>query len=113
MDAFDHTTPFVVEEGEYGALLINEGTESNPSPRYVLGCQSSKEIVDTTDLAEFGRMLRKLPQGARIMRYESCSVPRAFGLSAAQVGKFEQSFSEAGLLLEWAPYTPCYCPHRR
>ncbi|BCU77292.1 hypothetical protein [Luteolibacter sp. LG18] len=109
VDAFDHQAPFILR-GECGVVLANAGNETHPRPRFIFARQSTREIVDTEDPAVFRAVLAKVPAGTAVLRYETCSVPRCFGLSEGQVGDFTQAITDAGLALESEVETVCYCP---
>ena len=109
MDAFDHIEPFDLR-GDFGVLLYNAGNGSKPVAGYVLAIQATRTIVHTTDFQTFRDTLAKVPRGSSIARYETCSVPRAYGLPEKQVSKFLEALSEAALQVKGE--SVCYCPNR-
>ena len=110
IDAFDHMQPFVLKD-EYGVVLANEGGEEAPSPRYILARQSTKEITNTTDFAEFVAALAKVPRGSTVGRYETCSVPREWGLPDAIIVQFEAALKDRNLVVVTDDRSVCYCPN--
>ncbi|MGC4014351.1 MAG: hypothetical protein QM755_07525 [Luteolibacter sp.] len=111
VDASDHQAPFILH-GECGVVLVNAGDEVHPKPRYILGRQSTREIVDTVDPEMFRSALGKIPAGTAVRRYETCSMPRCHGLSEEQVEEFKKSVTDAGLVMESQVTPVCYCPDR-
>jgi len=109
IDAFDHIEPFVLND-EYGVVLYNEGSQEQPEPRYILACQNNRSILLTADFEQFRRELQKIPIGTRIGRYDTCSVPRAYGLPDDLITRFQAALSEAGLKVESEGRHVCYCP---
>lgn len=97
---------------EFGVMLINDGggeEEEEPSPRYILALAGSRTVLDTKDLGLFRELLKRIPEGSVIFRYDSCSVPRAWGLNEKQISDFQDSFKKQGLSLSEDPRITCYC----
>lgn len=65
---------------EYGVMLVNDGGEEDPSPRYIIAIAKTRTVVDTKDLDLFRAVLKRISEGATIFRYDSCTVPRSWGL---------------------------------
>lgn len=100
----------LVGDDECGAMLVNDGTEEAATPRYILAIRSTQTLIDTRDLAVFRAALRTLPASTQVFKYDSCTVPRSFGLSESQVGAFRESFQRAHLRFrDDAPRITCYC----
>jgi hypothetical protein len=110
IDAFDHMEPFTLKD-DYGVILANEGGEEAPSPRYILAQQSTKEITNTTDFSIFVAALAKVPRGSTVGRYDTCSVPRAWGLPIAVIDKFEAALKDRNLVIVSDERGVCYCPN--
>ena len=89
--------------------LYNDGTEHRPIARYILACQSTREIVHTKDFALWQQAVTKIPRGTKVGSYDTCSVPRSYGLPDAVIHQFEQAFSDAGLQVETDLREVCYC----
>jgi len=108
-----YTMPGGVEvllEDEFGAMLVNDGTEEAGIPRYILAIRATQTLVDTRDLSVFRAALRTLPAGAQVFKYDSCTVPRSFGLSNEQVATFRESFALARLWFrDDETRITCYC----
>jgi len=94
---------------EYGIMLVNNGGEENPTPRYILGIAATKTLVDTQDLEIFKLALSKVPRGSTVYWYGTCTVPRYWGLSEEQIGGFRRTIKEAGLILSEEDRVTCYC----
>ncbi len=100
----------VMLQDPFGAILVNEGGENSPSARYILGIQSTGEIVETKDPKIFADALAKLPQKSSIVMYDSCSIPRSLGLSEEVIHGFKRMIKDAGHLVpEDARRITCYC----
>jgi hypothetical protein len=97
------------KEDRYGVMLINDGDRENPSPRYILAIAASRTLVDTKDLQTFEDALAKIPKGAVIHTYDSCSCPRSFGLNATQWARYEALFIKHGLKRAAEERITCYC----
>ena len=110
IDAFDHMEPFILKD-EYGVVLANEGGEEAPTPRYILAQQRTKEIMNTTDFAVFEAALSKVPRGSTVGRYDTCSVPRAWGLPDAVVEQFKSALRNQNLSVVTEDRSVCYCPN--
>jgi hypothetical protein len=41
------------EDDEYGVMLVNDGWEEDPSPRYIVAIAKTRTVVDTKDLEVF------------------------------------------------------------
>lgn len=111
ISAGDHDAPFVLTD-DYGTPLINPGGEDHPEARYVLACRSTGKILATRDFGEFTTALVKLPPGTSVRRYETCSVPRSYGLSQGLIQRFEEAFPAAGLRINPEISSVCYCPDK-
>lgn len=110
IDAFDHMEPFVLRE-DYGVLLLNEGGEVAPKPLYILAFQKTKEIFRSHDLEEFKAELAKVPKGAVVGRFETCTMPRSWGLPEEQRKTFRNALDERELVIEVDGRIVCYCPY--
>lgn len=111
MDAYDHIEPFVLSE-DCGVLLLNEGNESAPVPRYILAVQATGKILDTMSFEIFQQELTALPTGGTIGRYETCSMPRCYGLTEVQMHDFLQAIQRGGGTAKPVEHTVCYCPNK-
>lgn len=111
IDAFDHIEPFVLREDDYGVVLYNDGSEEKPVARYVVAFQGTREIVSTGDFGEFQKALAKIPKGASAGRYNTCSVPREYGLDEDTISKFEDALGDAGVTVKDEGRGVCYCPN--
>lgn len=109
IDAFDHIEPFVLQE-EFGVVLYNGGSEAQPVACYILACQSTRNMINTDDFSLFQETLLKIPRGTVVGRYDTCSVPRAYGLPETVVIQFGEALIKAGLTIE--NRSVCYCPNR-
>ena len=112
VDAFDHMAPFILKD-EYGVVLANDGGEEAPSPRYILAQQATKEITNTTDFAVFAAALENVPIGATVGRYDTCSMPRAWGLPDSVIKQFEAALKLRNLVVVTDNRGVCYCPNNR
>jgi hypothetical protein len=112
IDAFDHVEPFILHQDDFGVVLYNSGSEDSPIPRYIIAFQGTREIVHTGDFEAFKHALSRVPKGSIVGRYDTCSVPRAYGLPSSVVMQFEQSLTDAGLKVEDDARGVCYCPNR-
>ncbi len=93
-----------------GTMLINDGTEEHPIPRYILGIKSSRTLIDTKDLGTFRSALRALQEPQEVFLYDSCTMPRSWGLTEAQKNGFRESFALSGhTLRDEVKRTTCYC----
>ena len=100
----------VILEDDYGIMLINDGNERQPSPRYILGIRASRTVLDTRDLRVFRAALGTLPKGTRLIPYDSCTVSRSHGLSASNHSEFTKAVNDAALIVdEEARRITCYC----
>ncbi|WP_050027213.1 hypothetical protein [Verrucomicrobium sp. BvORR034] len=109
MDAFDHTEPFLLRD-PYEVLLMNDGTEEAPKARYVVAERATRRITDTYDYAEYLREIQRIPPGSVVGWFDTCSVPRAYGLPDAVKLACESALSAAGLQVETDGRGVCYCP---
>jgi hypothetical protein len=110
IDATDHVEPFILKD-EYGVVLANNSGEQSPLPRYILAQQSTKKITDTTDFSVFLSALATIPRGSTVGRYDTCSLPRAWGLPDRVCKQFEQALKNRGLAVETENRGVCYCPY--
>lgn len=111
INAFDHVEPFILHHDDFGVVLYNDGSEDNPVPCYIIAFQSTRDIVRTGDFAAFKHALTRVPKGSVIGRYDTCSVPRAYGLPSSVVMQFEQALTDAGVKVEKDARHVCYCPN--
>ena len=77
--------PFVLHDDEYGVVLYNDGTEDKPVAHYIFACQSTRQIVHTGDFAIWQQAVAKIPRGSTVGSYDTCSVPRSYGLPEAAI----------------------------
>lgn len=100
----------IVLRDPYGVLLVNDGDEKNPSPRYILAIRKSRKVVDTTDRDVFIQALQEIPKDSRLIRHDSCTVPRSYGLTRKQKSDFERMIRNAGLGMPQSKMRiTCYC----
>jgi hypothetical protein len=111
IDAHDHMEPFILQD-EYGVILANNGEVESPTPRYILACNSTKRIVDTNDFKVFLTEVNQIPRNSTIGRYDTCSIPRAYGLSNDVCHGFVKALTDRGLIIETECRGVCYCPNR-
>lgn len=99
----------VILKDEYGVMLVNDGWEKDPSPRYIFACLSKRTLLSTKDLATFKRVLAALPKGSVIHQYGSCTVPRSHGLKQEHFEAYSKVFEDLGLKLDEDLRLTCYC----
>lgn len=100
----------VVLQDEYGVMLVNDGNENKPVPRYILAIRKSCTLVDTRDIEVFRAALGKVPKGTKMNQYDSCTVPRSWGLSDAEIKAFERAITRTGLSVSNEDRRiTCYC----
>lgn len=96
-------------EGAYGVMLVNDGDEQIPKPRYVFANSKTRELLSTTDLAEFRKALNRLPSATKVDQYDSCSVSMSYGLSAETIEAFEKTLRQSGVSTSTSTRVTCYC----
>jgi hypothetical protein len=102
--------PVEMREGdEYGVMLVNDGWEEDPSPRYIVAIAKTRTVVDTKDLELFRSIVKRIPKGSTIFEYGSCTVPRSWGLTEDHFKTYNEVFSGLGLTVSDEPRTTCYC----
>lgn len=93
----------------YGVMLINDGWEEDPSPRYILAIAKTRTVIDTRNLDIFKTMLKRIPKGSTIFEYGSCTVPRSWGLKTEHFKAYNNTFKELGLIISEQRRITCYC----
>ncbi len=89
--------PVELREGDkFAVMLVNDGGEDDPSPRYILALAESRTVLDTKDLNLFKSILSKIPKGTTIFEYDSCTVPNGTGLSTFLVAAAVLDFLKRG-----------------
>ena len=103
--------PFFLSPGDdYGAILINQGSDSRPLARYVFASQSTGKVLDTRNYSEFRKALAAVPKSSTIGIYETCSISRAYGLPMEVIDDFEKALQQSGSRIEREDArTVCYC----
>jgi hypothetical protein len=102
--------PVELREGDkFAVMLVNDGGEDDPSPRYILALAESRTVLDTKDRSLFKSVLSKTPKGTTIFEYDSCTVPRSWGLKKSQIEAYKALFKELGLKVSEDPRITCYC----
>ena len=99
-------------QDDYAVMLINDGDSDKPVPRYILAIRSSRTLIDTRDFKIFQTALTQIPKGKLVFIYDSCTVPRSYGLTDAQDAAFYKAIQDAGLRTpgEDGPLRmTCYC----
>lgn len=102
----------VVLVDDYGLMLINEdigGQNQKPQPRFIVACKNSRRLVDTQDLKIAALALSTIPTGSRIRWYDSCTMPRSYGLPASVYHDFHAAIKNSGLIILDEPNITCYC----
>jgi hypothetical protein len=99
----------VILKDDYGYILINEGGEEHPQPRYILGIRSTGNVTDTKDINLFAKALLTIPKAATIFEYDSCTVSRSWGLNEKEIGKLNKVIKQAGLKISSQKRITCYC----
>lgn len=94
---------------EFGVMLVNDGNEDAPSPRYILAILSTRTVIDTKDSELFKTLLKRIPKGSTVFEYVSCTVPRSWGLTDEHLSIFESAFKDSGLIISEVPRITCYC----
>lgn len=102
--------PVEMREGdEYGVMLVNDGWEEYPSPRYIVAIAKTRTVVNTKDLDLFKSVVKRIPKGSTIFEYGSCTVPRSLGLTEDHFNAYNEVFSKFGLTVSDEPRITCYC----
>ena len=101
------------EGDDYGVMLVNDGWEEDPSPRYILAIAKTRTLIDTKDLELFKAMLKRIPKGSTLHSYDSCMVPRSYGLKKGDFDAYETAFKDLGLKISEDARTTCYCKSRK
>ena len=99
----------VVLQDEYGVMLLNDGWEKDPSPRYIFARLSTRTVLITKDLSEFQHALARIPKGTVIHEYGSCTVPRWHGLTDKHFESYNSVFKKLGLKISENSRITCYC----
>lgn len=101
---------FLSPEDDYGAILINQGSESRPLARYIFASQSTGKVLDTRNYSEFWKALAAVSKSSTIGVYETCSVSRAYGLPMEVIDNFEKALRRSGAKVDREnERTVCYC----
>ena len=98
----------IVLRDDYGFVLVNDGDNKHPVPRYILGVKGRGKIVDTKDLKAFSRALATLPKRKTLYEYDSCSVSRSSGLTSKQHSAFKSTLKKSGLKVSDQIRITCY-----
>ncbi len=102
--------PIEMREGDaFGIMLVNDGSEEDPVPRYIIAVAKTRIVIDTKNFELFKAMIKPLPKGTIMFEYGSCSVPRSWGLKEEHVKAYYTMFKELGLVISEKPRTTCYC----
>ena len=96
-------------EDNYGILLVNDGDEKQPKPRFILGCRKRKSLLDTHDIRQFKAALSTIPMGSTVYQYDSCTVSRSWGLRGKTFDQFNATLSSRRLRVLKDRRTTCYC----
>jgi hypothetical protein len=94
---------------DFGVMLINTGGEENPSPKFIVGMRQSRTLIETSDPKVAEGALKLIPKGSKIRWYDSCTVPRSYGLPRATRQGFIKAMKTAGLVLLRDEDITCYC----
>lgn len=102
--------PVEMREGDkYGVLLVNDGWEEDPSPRYIVAIAETRTVVDTKDIELFKAIMKRIPKGSTVFEYGSCTVPRSWGLKDEHIKAYNDIFTELGVTVSEEPRITCYC----
>lgn len=94
---------------KYGVMLVNEGGEKDPSPRYIVAIAETRTVVDTKDIELFKAIIKRIPKGTTVFEYGSCTVPRYWGLKDEHFKAYNEVFSEFGVTVSEEQRITCYC----
>lgn len=72
--------------------------------------RATRRITDTYDYAEYLREVKRIPPGAVVGWFDTCSVPRAYGLPDAVNLACESAMSQASLQVVTDGRGVCCCP---
>lgn len=101
---------FLDEEDDYGAILINQGSDSRPLARYIFASQSTGKVLDTRNYSEFRQALAAVSKSSTIGIYETCSVGRAYGLPKEIIDNFDKALKRSGAKVDKENQRAvCYC----
>ena len=104
------TVPVELWEGDkVGVMLINDGDEKNPSPRFIVALAATRTVLDTKDLDLFRSVLSRLPRGTSIIEYDSCTIPRSWGLTEQHYEAYCDVFDDLGLKFSEERRITCTC----
>ena len=95
---------------EYGVMLTNPGWEDNPSPVFLIALKKGRTLIETGDPQVAANALKVIPKGSKVRWYDSCSVPRGYGLPSSVRTNFKAAIKKAGLKLLEDENITCYCP---
>ena len=102
--------PVEMRDGDkFGVMLVNDGWEEDPSPRYIVAIAETRTVVDTKDIDLFKAIIKRIPKGSTVFEYGSCTVPRYWGLKDEHFKAYNEVFSELGVTLSEEPRITCYC----
>jgi hypothetical protein len=100
----------VLLKDDFGVMLINDGNEDAPVPRYIFAIRKSRTLLDTRDVDLFRTALKQVPKGTKLVMYDSCTVPRSWGLRQSDRDLFQKTITKAGLSFsEEEKIAVCYC----
>ncbi|MBN2704439.1 MAG: hypothetical protein JXR23_09540 [Pontiellaceae bacterium] len=96
-------------DDQFAVMLVNDGNEQVPIPRYILAIKNSRTVIDTTDIGLFKMVLSTIPKGSVIFEYDKCTVTGSWGLTAKQYQLYYDLFEDAGLSLDEERRITCNC----
>jgi len=102
--------PVKMQNGDkFGVMLVNDGGEEDPSPRYIVAIAETRTVVDTKDIEVFKSIVKRIAKGSTVFEYGSCTVPRSWGLKEEHFKAYDDVFKELGLQVSEEPRITCYC----
>ena len=107
-----HSSVPVVLVDDFGIMLINKGNEDEnqkPHPRFIVACRSGRKLTDTEDPQIAALALAAIPEGSQIRWYDSCTMPRSFGLPDSVSNDLRAAIKRSKLTLLKEPNITCYC----
>lgn len=104
--------------GDYGMMVFFDKWADPPTPpRFELYIQASKTIIKTTSLKRFEQEITKMPAGATLEWYNTCTVGTYAGIDAAIIDDFKKFCKRRGIELmgdtaetHFPGHIICTCP---
>lgn len=99
----------LILKDDYGFVLLNAGDVKNPVLKIIFGSKKDNRVEVAATWPEAEKIIAKIPAGSLIFEYDTCTMPRSYGLPEETREKLSALFAGAKIKVSHEKRLTCYC----